>query len=275
MHPDIAATIHHTLNGTVNPSTIHEGSTIHLWWMCTCSCGQVHEWRAEVRSRVKFKTGCPWCARGGKTCICNSLATRYPALINSLHPTRNGTLRPSEMACSTLHKYWWVCQNGHEWEASVHNRTNNQSGCPYCSGHKCTADASLAALRPGLAAQVDVARVGGLDLTKIGVGSARMLPWSHTCSCGRVHRWEAIVQSRARVSDDQGCPICSGKGNHPICACKSLLAVKPHVAAQMHPTLNGELTPDRITPASGQMVTWKCQNSQCKHEHVWEAPVYS
>jgi hypothetical protein len=32
-------------------------------------------------------------------------------------------------------KYWWICDKGHEWEASVSNR-NQGTGCPVCYKNK-------------------------------------------------------------------------------------------------------------------------------------------
>jgi hypothetical protein len=29
-------------------------------------------------------------------------------------------------------KVWWQCSIGHEWEATVNNRSSKGSGCPYC-----------------------------------------------------------------------------------------------------------------------------------------------
>ena len=46
--------------------------------------------------------------------------------------------------------------------------------------------------------------------------------------------------------------------------------VEPKVAAQWHPTLNGQLTPRMVTAGSRRKVWW-----QCPEGHVWKAVVYS
>lgn len=51
---------------------------------------------------------------------------------------------------------------------------------------------------------------------------------------------------------------------------KSLLNMKPELAAQWHPTRNGDLTPDQVTLGSGKKVWWQCDKG-----HEWEAKVYS
>ena len=49
-----------------------------------------------------------------------------------------------------------------------------------------------------------------------------------------------------------------------------LAAKAPEVAAQWHPTLNGNLTPEMVTPGSHRRVWW-----QCPLGHTWKAFVYS
>ena len=44
---------------------------------------------------------------------------------------RNGILAPDMITCGSSKSVWWICKEGHEWEAQVKNR-NKGSGCPYC-----------------------------------------------------------------------------------------------------------------------------------------------
>ncbi len=48
--------------------------------------------------------------------------------------------------------------------------------------------------------------------------------------------------------------------------CKTLC---PDIAAQWHPSLNGALTPEMVTPGSNKKVWW-----QCPEGHVWKSVVY-
>ena len=43
----------------------------------------------------------------------------------------------------------------------------------------------------------------------------------------------------------------------------------PQIASQWHPSLNGELTPDKIKAGSSKKVWWQCENG-----HAWQAIVY-
>ena len=48
---------------------------------------------------------------------------------------RNGNLKPEHFAKSSNKKVWWRCNQGHEWQAVIANRTKG-SGCPECAREK-------------------------------------------------------------------------------------------------------------------------------------------
>ena len=48
---------------------------------------------------------------------------------------------------------------------------------------------------------------------------------------------------------------------------KSLAETHPEVAKQWHPTKNGDLTPNNLTPGSSKKVWWKCDKGD---DHEWE-----
>ena len=40
---------------------------------------------------------------------------------------------PKTLTLGSDKKAWWICIEGHEWQASITTRTKGH-GCPYCSG---------------------------------------------------------------------------------------------------------------------------------------------
>ena len=64
-----------------------------------------------------------------------SLLSNNPVIASQWHPTKNGTLSPEDVTEKSGRRVWWVCTNGHEWEASVCNRTRGAS-CPECAKQK-------------------------------------------------------------------------------------------------------------------------------------------
>lgn len=47
-----------------------------------------------------------------------------PNLIKEWHPTKNGNLNPRNVTTDHDTKVWWLCENGHEWEATVKDRVD-------------------------------------------------------------------------------------------------------------------------------------------------------
>lgn len=144
--PDIAKQLHPTRNGKLVPAELTAYSHKRLWWLCPNKpdCGCVHEWQTKVYCRTRFHTGCPYCARK-KVCVHGTLAIRFPKLAAELHPTRNTDVDISTITALSPKKLWWQCTAGHEWAASVSNRTFLKSGCPVCACSKLE-DAAIAAL---------------------------------------------------------------------------------------------------------------------------------
>ena len=65
-----------------------------------------------------------------------------------------------------------------------------------------------------------------------------------------------------------GCPYCGGR--RVLAGFNDLATQAPEVAAQWHPTLNGNLTPSMVTAGSHRKAWWLCPLG-----HVWKAAVYS
>ena len=53
-----------------------------------------------------------------------------------------------------------------------------------------------------------------------------------------------------------GCPVCAGKTAIP--GENDLASLFPAIAAQWHPTRNGGLTPEKLTPYSNKKAWWLC-----------------
>lgn len=127
---------------------------------------------------------------------------------------------------------------------------------------------SILVLRPDLADEIDRARATamGLDLTTVAPGTHALLPWRHRAAGGTAHRWLATGSSRVHMRS--GCPVCRG---YATSATTSLAALKPDLAREWHPTLNGRRSARDVTPGSRRTALWLC----CQCNHVWSARVSS
>ena len=91
----------------------------------------------------------------------------------------------------------------------------------------------------------------------VGPGSKRRVWWR----CAEGHEWQAAVYSRVRGS---GCPVCAVQVVEA--GVNDLATAAPCVAAEWHPTKNGDLRPEQLHPHSLRNVWWRCENG-----HEWQA----
>ena len=125
LYPDIAKEWHPTKNGSLKPNQVTPGSNKKPWWVCE----KGHEWQTRVSDR--FSNGCPYCSNR-KLGYGNDLQSKYPEIAKEWHPTKNGTLKPNKIVPGSAKRVWWICDNGHEWQRCIFNRTSNDKGCKIC-----------------------------------------------------------------------------------------------------------------------------------------------
>jgi positive regulator of sigma E activity len=261
LHPELASQWHPTLNGDLKPSEVVSGTPKKVWWKC--ELGTDHEWQAQVRRRTQG-SGCPCCS-GRKVSVTNSLTSLHPELALEWHPTLNGDLKPSEVVSGTPKKVWWKCEMGpdHEWKASPHTRISMKSGCSACAGRTVSVTNSLTSLHPELALEWHPTLNGDLKPSEFTAGSGKKVWWK--CDKGPDHEWKSSPQTR-RGAIPTGCPACAG---HMVSVTNSLASIKPELAKQWHPTLNGDLTPDQVVAWGKTKYWWKCDKGP---DHEWQAP---
>jgi len=86
----------------------------------------------------------------------NSLKILFPELAVEFNEQRN-SLTTSEVASNSkaVTRFWWKCVEGHEWDATMRSRVEQNNKCPYCSGRKATAENNLMAKHPEIAVMFD------------------------------------------------------------------------------------------------------------------------
>ena len=257
-YPDVAAEWHPTENEPLTPHDVSYASNKKVWWLCK----RCHEgWDAVVPARTLQKQGCPYCS-GRRATDANRLSIHYPGVAAEWHPTKNEPLTPHDVPYASNKKVWWSCKDGHEWESRLSARTRQGQGCPYCSGRRPTDRNRLSIIRPDIAAEWHPARNRDLTPDQVTVSSNETVWW--ICKKVQDHEWDDTVNHR---TSGRGCPFCAGKR---ISDTNRLSVNYPDVAAEWHPTKNGDLTPDGVTSQSNRKVWWRCEDG-----HEWEAVIPS
>ena len=254
MRPDLAAEWHPRKNDVLTPSTVSAGSNKKAWWLCV----EGHEWEAMVNSRNRG-SGCPYCSGHFVIVGETDLATVNPSLALEWNPTKNGDITPRDVASGSNRKAWWLCAQGHEWEAVIGSRHGGR-GCPYCSGNfVVVGETDLATVNPSLALEWNPTKNGDITPRDVRSGSGKKVWWL----CTQGHEWEASIAGR---NSGSGCPVCAGQ--KVLAGFNDLATLNPGLAAEWNPTKNGDITPRDVTSGSKKKTWWLCAQG-----HEWEALV--
>lgn len=121
-------------------------------------------------------------------------------LAKEWHPTRNGDLNPRNVTPGSGKKVWWICAQGHEWEATVYSR-NRGSGCPSCKRPKLADKNDLFVSNPDLVKEWHLTKNSGLNLRNLPPDFNQKVWWI----CAEGHEWKDTI--RNRINGKQ-CPNC-------------------------------------------------------------------
>ena len=185
-----------------------------------------------------------------------------PYLVAEWHPTKNGNLSLENMAFTSHSKVWWLCDEGHEWEAQIANRTvGSKTGCPFCAGKKVLAGFNdLASQRPDIVEYWHPTKNIGLTPEMVTVRSGKKVWWLGSCG----HEWERSIDRT--TSKSVRCVFCEGKA--VLTGFNDIGTTHPQISQEFHPTKNEGLSPQSLIAGSHKIVWWKCSRN-----HEWKTSV--
>ena len=128
IRPDLVNEWNYVKNENLTPSEVFPSSNKKRWWICKNG----HEWEDTPNHRVNRNNGCPYCSNHRLLQGFNDLATTHPNLVKQWNYKKNGKLFPTDVLHGSQQKVWWICENGHEWNATIASRSFGV-GCPYCN----------------------------------------------------------------------------------------------------------------------------------------------
>ena len=182
-----------------DPQKMTCGSERKAWWKCKKS----HNWQATIASRNQGK-GCPYCANRKVLIGYNDLQTANPSLSKEWHYENNQGLTPMDITSNSDKKVWWRCNEGHEWQARIADRSKGNS-CPYCAGKKVLVGYNdLNTVNIELAKEWNYEKNNSLTPMDVTANSDKKVWWK----CSKGHEWAAKIYSR---SNGSGCPACSSE----------------------------------------------------------------
>ena len=282
--PDLAKEWNYEKNGDLKPEDVSCGSGKKVWWKFPYDVPDDYpvehlrgkhfefEWKAAIYSRHNGKNGCPYLSGKAVWSGFNDLATISPELAAQWHPTKNGDLKPTQVTANAEKKVWWLLQYNDtktkkhfdfEWAAFISNRSKGDD-CPYLSGKAVWVGFNdLATINQELAAHWHPTKNGNLKPTQVTTNSGKKVWWMLRYNVpndypieslrGKIFKfeWVASVDRRSRGDD---CPYLSGRAVWS--GFNDLATINPELAAQWHPTKNGDLKPTQVTANSNKKVWW-------------------
>jgi hypothetical protein len=246
---------------SISREDIRASSNAHVRYIC--ANGHRH---TKAPQHLAFAlrhgwSGCPYCSNSSALAGYNSLAETHPALAVEWHPTRNGSIQPSDVLAGGTSKHWWRCPEGHEYEESLNNRSKGRK-CPYCSHRRVIpGQTSLAAVDPDLAREWHPALNGTLTPAMVLSNSGFTVWWL----CKRGHSFPAQVTARRHGN---GCPYCANK--KVLVGVNDLATTHPELAKEWHPTLNGTITPRDVVAGATRQIWW-----ECPLHHIYRSALYN
>ena len=176
----------------------------------------------------------------------------YPELLSEWDYIRNTDIKPDEANCGSHKKVWWKCDEcGHEWQASISNRTKGRS-CPLCSNHVTVKGKNdLATKCPDLLKEWDFEKNTDIQPKTVYYMST-LKAWWKCRKCGR--SWQSMIRNRSEKG--VGCAVCSGK------ACgtgiNDLETLYPELLEEFDLEKN-KMKPNEVAAHSATMIWWKCK----------------
>jgi len=187
-----------------DPTVIKTGSHKNFWFVCD----KGHSYYKEFRQQ--YKNGkCIYCINIKVLPGFNDIATTHSHLAKEWNYNKND-LTPQDFTFGSSKKVWWICNQGHEWEETINQRTSPKRNynCPYCSNHRVTFSNVFA----------DEELLEEWDYNKNTITPQELTPGSRSkihWKCNSGHEWVASLKDRTRKDGkNTNCPKCTTNISH-------------------------------------------------------------
>ncbi|MEE0686777.1 MAG: zinc-ribbon domain-containing protein [Lachnospiraceae bacterium] len=198
-YPKLAEEWHPSKNGNLRPIHTKEKSNKKVWWLGQCG----HEWQATVYDRIDGDN-CPYCSNHRVLAGFNDLMTTMPQLLKEWNYNKNKDIQPYEVTKASKKKVWWICINGHEWQATLSHRSKGR-GCPYCSGRRILEGYNDLGTKNIQLVREWNYKKNTIQPSEVGCQSTKKVWWiCHNCG----YEWQARIDNR---NNKRGCPKCHFK----------------------------------------------------------------
>lgn len=192
----------------------------------------------------------------------NCISKTNPEVLQEWNYEKNDKLgiTPDNISSGSALKIWWKCEKGHNYQAIVSNKVNQQTRCPYCANKKIIIGFNdLATTNPELLEEWDYEKNDklGIKPENVVLNSTKIIHWK----CKNGHEWTTTLNNRARGSN---CPYCSGR--YAISGENDIATLFPELLKEWDYEKNDQLgiKPQNVKKNTDKKVWWKCEKG---HEY--------
>lgn len=179
-----------------------------------------------------------------------------PDLISSWHPTLNGSTEFATLISRDPKKYWWTCDNGHDFQATARSRLDGR-GCRICLGLETRSGVNdLKTLYPEIASMWHPDKNGEVKPENIGVAGKVSYWW--LCPNGHEYRSDTWAKVLGKA-----CRKCSGLAAHE--GESDFPTLFPELIDYLDLSLASKSGLRGQHPGSEKVFSWRCREG-----HTWK-----
>ncbi len=188
---------------TTSPNNVLRNSNIDYWFKCE----EGHSVKVSPSLLgTRGEVPCGYCKGIKVVAGINDLESMYP-LVADLWDVKRNDISCREVFYKSYKKFWFVCEDGHEYSQYLYREITGEYGCPYCSGRLVTVGVNdLRTTHPDLAKELENPSIA----LEFKSNSSERVKWI----CNEGHRWETMIRHRAH--NLSGCPNCWNRGTSRI-----------------------------------------------------------
>ncbi|MBE5969708.1 MAG: hypothetical protein E7242_05690 [Lachnospiraceae bacterium] len=254
---DLAKKWDYVMNNPLKPTEVTVGSQKRVWW----KCDKGHSFKSIVSTQVNHPIQCPICSNRQVLKGFNDLETTDAWLVREWNYSRNKDKTPDKFCRTNSCKVWWICEEGHEWPATINSRAKGAK-CPYCTGRiPIPGKTDLATIRPELLKEWNYDKNKDISPKEFKEFSNKTVWWK----CSKCNsEWQALISSR---TNGTGCPFCANQKFKT--GVNDLKTLYPDLAKEWNYQKNAK-KPEEVIAGGNKKYWWIC-----KKEHEWFATVNS
>ena len=186
-------------NNSKLPSEISYSSAYRAKFKCNLG----HSFEKIIFNIFDWDGPCPVCNNKELLTGFNDLQTKYPEIAKEFDIDKNG-ITPDKVLFNSSKKYWFKCENGHEYLQQVNNRTLHGYSCRICKNLKVlTGYNDLKTKYPNIAKEWDYAK--NYPILPENVLFNSYSKYYFICpKCGSSYQ----THVNSRTLQNTGCPYC-------------------------------------------------------------------